>query len=317
MAHIRLFRPPLLAPWGPITQTTLIGWAALAVTVLIWAGFSLTIRAISASALTAADVALIRFLVPAVLLLPVLPSRWAALRAAPRSAAALIALGAGLPFFLLSAAGGTLTSAAHVSALIAGTTPLAVALVGAVLFGHQVAAHRWPGLAVIAGGVALLAAGLPLSGGALFGGTLLLLTASLLWGGYTLGLQRARLDPLAVAALITYPALLCLAPLMAAGVLPSHLSQVSFASTLPFIVVQGLGVGVVSSLTYPLAIRRLGALRCAAVGALAPVLATGLAVPLLGEQPSARAALGVVIVTLGVVLFNFLPSRPTGERPSG
>jgi drug/metabolite transporter (DMT)-like permease len=38
------------------------------------------------------------------------------------------------------------------------------------------------------------------------------------------------------------------------------------------------------------------------VGALAPVLATMLAIPLLGESPTALTALGVMVVSLGVVL---------------
>ncbi|UBV45294.1 DMT family transporter (plasmid) [Deinococcus taeanensis] len=315
MRQLSLPRRSLRPAVAPATPTRLLGWTALFVTVLIWAGFALTIRAIGASPLTSADVALIRFLVPGVLLLPVLRSRWAALKSAPRQAAALIVLGAGLPFFLLTAAGGTLTSAAHVSALVAGTTPLAVALVGFVLFRQKVAGHQWPGLAVIVAGVALLVAGLHLHGGAVLSGTLILLTSSLLWGGYTLGLRRAQLDPLTTAALVTYPALVCLVPLMASGALPSHLQQVSLGAVLPFVLVQGLGVGVVAALTYPYAIQSLGALRCAAFGALAPVLATVLAVPLLGEFPSARSAVGVLVVTAGVVLFNVLPARPAQERP--
>jgi len=38
------------------------------------------------------------------------------------------------------------------------------------------------------------------------------------------------------------------------------------------------------------------------VGALAPVLATLLAIPLLGESPTALTAFGVMVVSLGVVL---------------
>lgn len=90
----------------------LLGWAALTVTVLIWAAFALTIRAIGHSPLTPGDVALIRFLIPAALLLPLLPSRLPALRRVPPHAALMIAAGAGLPFFLIAAAGGASTSAA-------------------------------------------------------------------------------------------------------------------------------------------------------------------------------------------------------------
>ncbi|GGB77494.1 DMT family transporter [Deinococcus soli (ex Cha et al. 2016)] len=291
---------------------TLLGWAALAVTVLIWAAFALTIRAIGHSPLTPGDVALIRFLIPAALLLPLLPSRLPAMRRVPPHAALMITAGAGLPFFLIAAAGGASTSAAHVSALVAGTTPLSVVLVGAALFRDRVTAAQWPGLGLILLGIVLLVAGLGTVGASPLTGIALLLSASLLWGGYTLGMRRAGLDPLGVAMLITYPSLLLLAPLLLSGTLPSHLTQVPWQGLLPFIAVQGIGVGVVASLTYPYALRHLGTLRCATVGALAPVLATLLALPLLGERPSVASAIGVAIVTTGVLVFNLMPTRTKG-----
>ncbi|GGR93682.1 DMT family transporter [Deinococcus sedimenti] len=292
----------------------LLGWAALAVTVLIWAAFALTIRAIGHSPLTPGDVALIRFLIPAALLLPLLPSRLPALRRVPVHAALMIMAGAGLPFFLIAAAGGASTSAAHVSALVAGTTPLSVVLLGFLLFRDRVRAAQWPGLGLILLGILLLVLGLGATGISPATGTALLLAASLLWGGYTLGLRRAALDPLAAAMLVTYPSLLVLAPLLLSGTLPSHLTQVPGPSLLPFIAVQGLGVGVVASLTYPYALKHLGALRCATVGALAPVLATLLALPLLGEQPTLTSAIGVAIITAGVLAFNLMPTRPPAPQ---
>ncbi|WP_199699678.1 DMT family transporter [Deinococcus sp. RM] len=293
-------------------NAALLGWAALTVTVLIWAAFALTIRAIGHSPLTPGDVSLIRFLMPAALLLPLLPSRLPALRRVPPHAALMIAAGAGLPFFLITAAGGASTSAAHVSALVAGTTPLSVVLVGALLFRDRVTAAQWPGLGLILLGVVLLVVGLGTVGTSPLTGIALLLSASLLWGGYTLGMRRAGLDPLAVAMLVTYPSLLMLAPLLLTGTLPSHLTQVPAQNLLPFIAVQGLGVGVVASLTYPYALKHLGTLRCATVGALAPVLATLLALLLLGERPSVASAIGVAIVTTGVLVFNLMPTRTKG-----
>jgi drug/metabolite transporter (DMT)-like permease len=285
---------------------SLVGWAALAVTLSIWAGFSLSIRAIGRSVLTPADVALLRFIVPALVLLPLLPSRAAALRAVAPQHLAMIAVGAGLPFFLLAAAGGRLSSAAHVSALVAGTTPLSFALVGWALWREPVGAARGCSLAIIVAGVALLATGLGGVPGSWLGGAALLLGASLLWGVYTHGLRRSRLDPVACVMVVTYPSIFALLLLMAAGVLDSHLSQAAPSQTLPFVLVQGVGVGLVSTLGYSIAIRHLGSLRCSTAGALAPVLATLLAIPLLGEQPSVLSACGVLVVTAGVVL----ASRP-------
>ena len=293
----------------------LLGWLALVVTVLVWAGFSLSIRAIGTSRLTSADVALIRFAVPTLVLLPFLRSRVASLRSQPKRHAAMVAIGAGLPFFLLAAAGGKLTSAAHVSALVAGTTPLSVALIGYVLFRNRIDPIRIPGLAVIVAGVFILTAGLHTIGTSFLQGGVLLLSASLLWGAYTLALRRVTLDPIACAILVTYPSFIAVLGLVVAGVLPSHLGTIDAMSALPFIVVQGLGVGLLSTLTYATAIRQLGALRCATIGALAPGLATLLAIPLLGERPSLLSAAGVLVVTIGVLLSNILPDREKPDVP--
>ena len=72
-----------LAPTAP-THAPTAGWIAMGLTLLIWASFPLSIRAIGGSALTPVDVALLRFGVPALVLLPVLRSRAAALRALPQ-----------------------------------------------------------------------------------------------------------------------------------------------------------------------------------------------------------------------------------------
>ncbi len=285
------------------------GWIALVATVLIWASFALSIRAVGATSLTPGDAALIRFLVPALAMLPFMPSRLAALRAMRASHALMIAVGGGLPFFLLAMAGGRLTTAAHVSALIAGTVPLSVAILGFALYRERLAAWRAMALGIIIGGILLLVAGLGAFRLDMVGGAALLLSASLLWGLYTLGLRHARIDPIACVMLVTYPSLAGVALLMATGALDSNLAHASLRDVAIFAAIQGVCVGFVSVLAYSVAVRRLGALRCATVGALAPVLAALLAVPLLGEIPSMLSLAGVAVVTAGVLL----SSRPARE----
>ena len=51
---------------SPLTK----GYVAMSVVLLIWSGFALTVRAVGASSLSIADVMLIRFSVPLVLLTP-------------------------------------------------------------------------------------------------------------------------------------------------------------------------------------------------------------------------------------------------------
>jgi drug/metabolite transporter (DMT)-like permease len=290
-----------MTPTGAWPATSrLAGWVAIAVAVTIWAGFALSIRAIGVSALAPADVALIRFGLPVLILAPWLASRLPALRRVRPLDAALVALGAGLPFFFTASWGGGLTSAAHVGALIAGTTPLSVALLAFLIDRTALSHARGRALALILGGVALLVAGQGALDGAALGGAGLLLGASLMWGAYTLGLRRAGLDPIGCTLLLCLPSLAALGAMIATGTVETRIMTVPFTEILPFLVVQGLGVGVLASLAYAAAIARLGPATCAAVGSLAPALAALGAVPLLGESLTPMIFAGIVIVTLGV-----------------
>jgi len=289
----------------PSASGNLAGYAAIAVAVAIWAGFALSIRAMGASGLTTADVALIRYGMPALLLCPFIPSRWAMLRKVRLSDALMVFAGAGLPFFWIAAAGGAATSTAHVSALIAGTVPVSVALVTFLLTGARVPVRRMGGLAVIVLGVVALAFAQPQTGhGDIGRGVAMLLAASLLWGAYTVGLRRTGLDAIGCTLLVTLPSFVILAGLFAFGLVTTHFGRFSLGEAMPFVLVQGLGVGIVSTLSYAMAITRLGPARSAVIGSLAPVLATLGAVPLLGEALTPVVTAGVCAITLGVVLAN-------------
>jgi drug/metabolite transporter (DMT)-like permease len=280
----------------------LLGWLALIVTITIWSVFSLTIRAISRSELAPADVALMRFAIPSLVLLPLLPSRLKRLRSVPVTKAAMISAGAGLPFFLIAAQGGKLTSAAHVSALIAGTLPLSLVIVSSLFLGKATWRGQVTSLVVILAGVIFMVAGFGRTGIAMGQGVALLLVASLLWGMYTFGLRRANLDPVSSVMLVSYPSFVLILPLVATGLLESHLSHVSFSQVLPFLLVQGCGVGVISTFSYVISIRLLGEHRCITIGALQPVITTLLAIPLLSESPTVPTMIGVLAVTVGVLL---------------
>jgi len=65
--------------------------------------------------------------------------------------------------------------------------------------------------------------------------------------------------------------------------------------------IQSIGVGLISTLSYSFAVARLGAQRSATAGALTPVLATLLALPLFGEQPDGATIIGMLLIAAGVL----------------
>jgi drug/metabolite transporter (DMT)-like permease len=132
-------------------------------------------------------------------------------------------------------------------------------------------------------------------------GISLLLGASLLWSIYTVGLRRAAIDAVTCTMIVVYPSIAALGIAMKLGFLASNIASVGFAEIWPYIVIQGLGVGLGSTLTYAIAIKRLGATRCATLGALSPVLTALAAIPFLGEGLGVFTIVGVLLVTAGVL----------------
>lgn len=280
------------------------GYLVLAVVVLVWAGFALTIRAIGASPLAPADVAVIRFAVPIIALLPVIPSRLAALRRIRPRDAALVLLG-GVPFFFIASEGARTTSAAYVGALIAGTAPLSVAVLTCLIERRFLPRRQLLPLALIlAGAAGIVLADQHAVTAETLHGVGWLLGASLLWGAYTIGLRRTGVDAITNGLLLSTCSLVVALALLLSGAVTTHLGQFALHAALPFILIQGLGVGLVSTVGYAFAVSRLGAARSATFGSLAPALASLLAIPFLGEPLTLATAAGIAVITAGVILAN-------------
>lgn len=277
------------------------GWAALALTLAIWAGFFISLRAGARLALPPAELALVRFGPAGLIFLPLLWRRRERLRQLSWRHWASLVAGAGLPYFLLAGWAMKQAPVADGAVLIPGTLPLSTALLALLLHGRQALA-RWPGLLAIAAGVAALIALRQGEAGQAQGYGLFLL-CSLLWSNYTLVLREARLAPLEAAALISCVSLLLLLPWLGwrAAQGPLQLLALPASQWLLHGLIQGLGVGLVSTLSYSLAVQRLGPQRCAAAGALTPVIAGALAWALLGEQPLPASLLGMGLIVGGVL----------------
>ncbi|WP_133471997.1 DMT family transporter [Paraglaciecola marina] len=292
----------LTANWS--NHKNLIGWSALIIAVLIWALFALSIRMISLSNVGSFDVALVRFSIPAILLIPFIKGRLKHIASAPIAGLILVSVGGGLPFFLISALGGHYAPASYVGSLIAGTTPISAAIVSYVLFRKKITIKKSLGLSVILSGVFILVLSLGEITLTVLTGIGILLCASLCWGSYSVGIKRLNLDPLSCVMIVTYPSIVFLALLIGTNTVDSKIFDYPLDELMPFIVMQGVSVGFFSTLFYSQAVRNLGVSRCVTFGSLAPVFATFLAIPMLNEIPTNITIFGVLIISFGVVLSN-------------
>lgn len=283
---------------------------------VIGAGWQLSTRHAVITVLAPPDLALLRYAVPALLLLPWLPpggiwpdrvSRWRLL---------LIVTGAGLPFGLLAMSGAQLAPSSHMGVLVAGVAPLAAAAAAACL------TRTWPlrsalvGLALMATGVALLGADAwvtmahdTLAGDALF------VTAALLWAAFTLALRGVTLSTWQVVAVVNAWSLLLLAPWCAARLLvgSSTLLHLTPADLWWHGLLQGGVAGVLGIVTYVAAVARLGAARAAASGALVPALSAGGGAWWFGDRLGAFEIAAVAATVIGVALASGALSLSTGR----
>ncbi len=288
-----------------------MGLLALGLTVVVWAGFFLSLRLGAKTALPPLEIALFRFLPAALCFLPVLWRRWRQIAAVPWPLLLMMVCGAGLPYFLVAGLGMRHAPVADGSTLIPGTLPLSVSLLALVFLGQPLAPGRRLGLALIGSGVALmLLFSLSHAQPGLGQGYALFLLGSLLWAGFTLALRRSGLGALEGAAVLTYGSVPPLLLALALRGTPLRLPQLPAAELALQFLLQGLGVGIVSTLSFAYAVARLGPDRAAIAGALTPVAASLLAVPLLGEMPPLSSLLGMTVIVAGVLLAN----RPTHPR---
>jgi drug/metabolite transporter (DMT)-like permease len=279
--------------WG-----LLMGLAAA----LIGGGWQVATRLATTTHTEPLDLALLRYGIPALLLLPVALRGGLLPREVPLRLQLVLLAGAGLPFGLVAMTGTRYAPVAHMGVLMAAASPLLAAAFAFALWREKPGGLRLLGLGLMALGVALLGAkALAAWSTESWRGDALFLCAAALWAGYTLAFRRSGLSPWRAAALVNlWSALLLLVLLAWRG--GTGLWQVPGAELLRHALWQGLLAGVFGLWTYSVAIQRLGAAPAAAFGALAPVVSALGGWWWLGEALSAVDGVALAAASLGVLL---------------
>jgi drug/metabolite transporter (DMT)-like permease len=217
----------------------------------------------------------------------------------------LMIIGSGFPYLIVAGIGMTMVPVADGSTLLPGLNPVFVSLLGLLFLGRKIPRKRLIALSIIILGVgSMIVASVNHPSGMLFEGLLVLMAASLMWATFTLAFEKSGLKPIEGAAVVTFGSL----PLLAASLLwryePLQILEVDPASLIPLFIAQGIGVGLLSTISYTTAIKNLGALPASLVGALTPVVSTLLAMVLLSETPILLTLGGMLFVVVGVYLAN-------------
>ncbi|MBM3556224.1 MAG: DMT family transporter [Alphaproteobacteria bacterium] len=274
-----------------------IAWGLTAVT--IYAGWMAVTRHSARTALDPWDLAFLRFGFAGLVLAPVVWRQGLGLDKLGWRGLAFLVATAGAPYTVVAATGMGYAPAAHAAALIPGVIPLFVALQGQLFLRLRYEQGQWLGLAAIAAGaLAIGGFGAILGAPELWRGHALFLLAANMWSAYTLYLGRIGLTALHATAIVSVGSFLVYVPpyLAIAGwrVIEAPPDDIILQT-----LYQGLLVSIVALIAFNRAIALLGP-KGASLLAFVPVFTVILAIPALGEWPSAVDVVGIALVSLGV-----------------
>ncbi|MEZ5926325.1 MAG: DMT family transporter [Hyphomicrobiaceae bacterium] len=271
-------------------------------TVIVWSAWTVATSHAIKTSMTAFDLALFRYGIPACVLAPVILRHGLKAGAMGWRGTLLMGLGAGLPFQILIGIGMRWSPAANAGAMLSGTMPMFAALLSGIVLGERFTMARIGGFALILGGVGLLGLFSALAGAhAQWHGYLVLMAAAASWAIYTVTMKRAGVSALHATAIVSAVALMCDVGAIALGA-PSRVMHASLSEVAMQVVAQGLFAGLLGMTLFAYGVRQLGASRAAAFISLIPGVVALMAVPLLGETIGIEAIAGIAVVSVGVAL---------------
>ena len=250
---------------------------------------------------------MLRFGVPALLLLPVLFRIGFVPRGVPRPLLVLMVFTSGFGFFVLSIWSLRLAPVAEVAPMLPGVPPLFVALWAIFFEKRRFSAAQIMGFVLIGVGVFAIAGYPILQRGDVNLGHFLALGASLSWAIYIIAYGRSGMTPLNATAAVSFWAALLVAPFGLPPLIAAFEAGLGREIAIQALL-QGVATGIVAIFLFGVSVRLLGAPKSAAFGAMTPVVSAALAIPVLAEWPSTESLVAIVAITAGVVLTN-LPFR--------
>lgn len=284
----------------PRQNRFLSGVGAILLVMAIYAANFVAARYSILKGLTSLDLVALRFSVAGLIMLPAFCRLGLSnLGGLGWPRAILLTCLAGAPYMVIFLFGLRFAPASHGAVLNPGIVP-SVVFVGMVFLGLQSFSVRRliSLLSITVGVVFVTASSFSLQGSVLFG-DLLLLGSGVSWGLFTLFTKLWNLRPIQSVAIVSVISLLYLPPYFL--FVYSGFGAVAIAHVLLQAIFQGIvmSIGTIYLLTY--AVQRLGAQLTALFSPLVPVLTTLIAIPLLGEIPTAIQMAGIFLVVLGML----------------
>lgn len=304
-------RPPL----DPmVSKGMLLGLS----TAVIWAFYHVLSRQAVVHGLNSADLTFLRFATAGLIMLPLLlrAQRTAVgqpgLGGIPWFRVLALSLCAGPLFSIVAMSGYQFAPLAHGAAIQPAAITVFGMLLAAPLLGEKLTAQRIIGLTVVLAGLGILGGeGLMQQGSSqAYIGDLLFLAAGILWALFGILLRRWSVDAIQATAVVAVVSALTYVPYFILQIGFDRLIHAGFAAVALQAVSQGIMAGVVAVIAYAHTVKLLGAGRASLFPSLVPALAVLIAIPMLGEAPSAAQVGGLLVVSFGLATALGFIRRP-------
>ena len=277
--------------------------------VLVWGGWIVITRYSVRGTLTTFDITALRFGVAGALLLPVLFRKGLHIGPYGWKGGVALALLLGAPFNLLAIFGMRYAPASHAAALINTAMMVTTTLLGILILKEKTTALRLAGVAISVIGISCLLFARPFaSGGQGLEGHLLFILAGTMWAGYAICVRNWKVEPLHATAAVCSISFILYLPIYLLFI-HSNITRENIGEVLFQAGYQGILNSILALLFFNRGIALLGATTSGAFLPLVPVVATLIAIPLLGEWPNGWEFVGVLLASGGVFLSTGIAGR--------
>lgn len=282
--------------------------------------FPLARTALRSDDLSSADLAFLRFLTPAVLLLPVVLRHGLKAGKAGWAGSIVMTMAVGFPYPLFIAIGLEFAPAAHGALFVPGTFPVTTAIAGFLLLRDPIGWRGLLGTLLVAAGVGGVGWIALSSSYGQWQGYGLFFACAWMWAAYSISIRIAQISALHGAGIISVLSIIIFAPVyLIWGDI--RFTELAWPQLVGQAAYQGLGVGLIAMVAYNHAVNLLGAARAAIFGGLVPCIAATAAVPIAGEPLGTAEILGIIAVTAGIAIVNGAgwrrPQRKTAGETTG
>lgn len=282
-------------------RLTVIAIAFGTFTAFLWAMWPVVSRYSILQSLSSNDVAVLRFWVAGLILLPYLIKKgWGGLTVIQ---VLFLAATSGMLYVYLALSGLNYAPSGHAGMIIPSCTMVFAFLGSWFILGDKPKSGRVVGVIIII--VAIIFANYVGQSSEITDkqwlGHLLFIAAGFCWGSYSVAAQRAMLPALHMTAVVSVVSMTVMTPLYFLfgnpTIFQANLNEILFQG-----IFQGIIIAILALYTYTKTIELIGPSRTSLFVSLVPGFTAVIAYPVLGEVPTLYEILGLVFVTIGMVI---------------